>query len=184
MDERIDILNSNGDFTGQTAMKSEAHKNGWFHSTIHVWFYTTDGKILLQQRGKNKDTHPLLWDVSVAGHVGAGENILFSAIREVEEEIGLKVSEKELTKIGIFKSVQKHSKDLVDSEFHHTFLCELIVASEQLKKQESEVKQLKLISLKQFNTELKNLTAFSYVPHDTSYYETICEQILKKVNKN
>ena len=81
MDELIDILDSNGDFTGKTAMKSEAHKNGWFHATVHIWFYTTDGKILLQQRGKHKETHPLLWDVSVAGHVGAGEAIETSAIR-------------------------------------------------------------------------------------------------------
>ena len=78
MDELIDILDANGNLTNRTAMKSKAHKNGWYHQTVHVWFYTLDGKILLQQRSKNKDVFPLLWDVSVAGHIGAGENIKIS----------------------------------------------------------------------------------------------------------
>ncbi|VXC33745.1 Hydrolase (fragment) [Maribacter litoralis] len=44
MDELIDILDANGNLTNRTAMKSEAHKNGWYHQTVHVWFYTLDGR--------------------------------------------------------------------------------------------------------------------------------------------
>ena len=182
MDERIDILNSSGEFIGKTALKSDAHKNGWFHSTIHVWFYNSDGKILLQQRGKDKEVHPLLWDVSVAGHVGAGEDIKMSAIREVEEEIGLKVLSESLTKIGVFKSVQKHREDLVDCEFHHTFLCELRATFEQLTKQKSEVEDLKLIYLHQFVEEIWDISKFkNYVPHDSLYYDSVIEEIKKRL---
>ena len=48
MDELIDILTPEGKSTGKTALKSEAHKNGWFHATAHIWFFTSDEKILLQ----------------------------------------------------------------------------------------------------------------------------------------
>jgi len=178
MDELIDVLDSNGKPTGKTAMKSEAHKHGLFHPTVHVWFYTHNGQLLIQQRGKEKDIHPLLWDVSVAGHIGAGEDYESSAIREVSEEIGLEITKEELQKIGVFKSIQKHHNDLIDCEFHHTYLCELKTPLSNLKKQDSEVNALKLISLIQFSEEtwgMANLT--KYVPHGMEYYKSIIKAI-------
>lgn len=182
MDELIDILDTQGDITGKTAMKSEAHKKGWFHATVHIWFYTSDRKILLQQRGKNKVTHPLLWDVSVAGHIGAGEEIELSAIREIQEEIGLTVLKKDLEKIGVFKSVQKHNNSLLDCEFHHTYLSELNVSLRELVKQESEVEDLKLISLVQFSKEISALDNCKiFVPHNKEYYASVIKAIRKKL---
>ncbi len=181
MDELLDILDANGHYTGKTAMKSVAHKNGWFHPTVHIWFYTTDGKVLLQQRGKNKDTHPLLWDVSVAGHIGAGETPELGAVREIKEEIGLTVSPADLEKIGVFKYVQKHNDNLIDCEYHHTFLAELKVPLKSLKKQESEVDALALVSLRKFAEETWGMANLqNYVPYEPSYYQTIVSHIQKK----
>ena len=180
MDELIDILDSNGNFTGEVAMKSVAHKKGWCHSTVHIWLYTKDQRILVQLRGRNKDTHPLLWDVSVAGHIGAGEEIEIAAIREVEEEIGLGISKYNLEKIGVFKSIQKHSNELIDCEFHHTFLCELKVPLIDLTKQEDEVKDLKLIPLLQFSEDTFSEAHLNkYVPHEFDYYAKIISAIKK-----
>ena len=182
MDELVDILDAEGNFIGQTAMKSKAHKHGLFHPTVHVWFYTKNGQVLIQQRGKEKDTHPLLWDVSVAGHIGAGEDFESSAIREVSEEIGLKITTDELQKIGVFKSVQKHHDDLIDCEFNHTYLCELKTSLFNLKKQDSEVNALRLISLIQFSEETWGMANLAkYVPHEVEYYKTIIKAIKKRL---
>ena len=182
MDERIAILTSDGKFTGKTTLKSHAHRMGLFHATVHIWFYTSVGNILVQQRGRNKATYPLLWDVSVAGHIGAREAIKIAAIREVEEEIGLHITENNLKKIGVFKSVQKHRDDLVDCEFHHVFLCVLKVSLHQLKKQASEVEALKLISLLQFTEEIKLLKEHkNFVPHATEYYKSVIKSIKKSM---
>ena len=54
MDELVDILNSDGDYTGEQIMKSEAHKKGLYHPTVHIWFYTSDGKVLIQKRSSDK----------------------------------------------------------------------------------------------------------------------------------
>ena len=183
MDELIDILDANGNLTYRTAMKSKAHKNGWYHQTVHVWFYTLDGKILLQQRSKNKDVFPLLWDVSVAGHIGAGENIKISAVREIEEEIGLSIQPVALQKIGIYKSEHKHSDTLIDCEYHHTFIAELKIPLHALQKQESEVESLKLISIDQFKNEVTEVLKYNYVPHETAYYNTICTEIMKRLHQ-
>ena len=178
MDELIDILDTDGNMTGKTAMKSTAHKKGWFHQTVHIWFYTLKGEVLLQQRAKTKNIFPLLWDVSVAGHIGAGEGIEISVLREVKEEIGLTVARNLLEKIGVFKSIQKHGDDLIDCEFHHTYLCELKVPLEQLSKQKSEVADLQLIALDQLVAETSDKVQLKkYVPHDLKYYQIIFKSI-------
>lgn len=178
MDELVDRLDEEGNYTGQTILKSDAHRQGIFHPTVHIWFYTNQGEVLMQRRGEFKDTYPLLWDVSVAGHIGAGEDIYDAALREVKEEIGLTILKEDLTKIGVFKSIQEHSENLIDNEFHHTFLCELKTPLGTLKKQNSEVEALTMIPLIQFAEEIWGLAnAARYVPHSTEYYKTIIKSI-------
>ncbi len=182
MDELIDSLDEQGKFTGKTILKSAAHRHGVFHHTVHIWFYNKSGEVLIQQRGKFKDTYPLLWDVSVAGHIGAGEEIYKAAIREVKEEIGLNIAKEDLLKIGVFKSRQQHGKNLIDNEFHYTFLCDLKVPFSTLKKQDSEVEALTMIPLIKFAEEVWGLAnTAKYVPHSTEYYKTIIKSIKEQL---
>jgi isopentenyldiphosphate isomerase len=182
MDELVDILDDKGNPTGETALKSEAHRKAYFHPTVHVWFYNKQGQILLQQRGKNKETHPLLWDVSVAGHVGAGEHLETAAVREVFEEIGLTIEIKDLEKIGVFKSVQRLREDLTDCEFHHTYVSELLVDLQELKKQDSEVADLALFPLTRFAEETWGMANLKkYVPHGVTYYQTIVKTVKSRL---
>ncbi|MBO0341267.1 MAG: NUDIX domain-containing protein [Bacteroidota bacterium] len=178
MDERVDILDEQGKPTGESCLKSEAHRNGLLHPTIHVWLYTPDGRVLIQQRGENKASHPLLWDVSVAGHVSAGEEVITAAIREVEEEVGLTISESDLEPLGTYKAIHKISENFIDAELHHIFLCKLQVPLNQLKKQENEVADLALVPLFKFAEETWGLASMGkYVPHGPTYYKTIIKEI-------
>lgn len=178
MDEHVDILDEQGNPTGKSCLKSEAHRKGLLHPTVHIWLYTPDGRVLIQQRGKNKATHPLLWDVSVAGHVGAGEKIITAAIREVEEEVGLTISESDLESLGTFKAIHKIAEDFIDAELHHIFLYQLKLSLNQLKKQESEVEDLTLVPLFKFAEETWGLASVGkYVPHGPTYYKTIIKAI-------
>ena len=181
MDELIDILDENGNLTGQTCLKSQAHLKGYFHPTVHVWLYTSDGKVLFQKRATNKKTFPGLWDVSVAGHIGAGENVIEAAVREVQEEIGLVVKAADLEKIGYFLSIHQHSKTLLDKEFHHTFICELEVPLSQLVKQESEVDALDLMDLETFKSKVEHKQLDGFVPNDSSYYATVIKEISQRL---
>lgn len=147
MDELIDILTSEGKPTGKTALKSEAHKNGWFHATVHIWLYTKEEKILLQKRAMNKKVFPGLWDISVAGHIGAGEAILQAATREIQEEIGLKLYPKDLIKIGTRIHQVSHANGIKDNEFHHVFIGELKTPIHKLTMQTEEVDALQLFDL-------------------------------------
>ena len=181
MNELIDILDASGNLTGKTCLKSEAHKNGWFHNTAHVWFYTSQGKILLAQRAASKTIFPLLWDVSVAGHIDAGESVIEGAIREVKEEIGLCLNKNELEKIGISKCLQTYGDSIKDYEFHHTFISKLKTPIKSLSIQKEEVNAVKLVTMNQFKTLLTNSKNNShFVKTNYAYYEFILKTIKQK----
>ncbi len=179
MDELVDILDEQGHSTGKTALKSEAHAKGWFHPTVHIWCYSKKRNILLQQRGRYKETFPLKWDISVAGHVGAGESITNGAIREVEEEIGVQITADQLEKIAVFKSEKRHSKTLFDREFNHTFLC-LLNEKTILKKQDSEVEALRWIALDEFK-EWVATEHTGLVPNTEQRYQRIILEIESRI---
>jgi isopentenyldiphosphate isomerase len=177
MDELIDILTPKGKPTGKTALKSEAHKNGWFHATAHIWFFTVDQKILLQKRALTKKVFPGIWDISVAGHIGAGEGILEGAKREVLEEIGLKLKDEDLIKIGTRIHQVEHENGIKDNEHHHVFIAELKVDLTTLTMQQEEVDGLELWELSVLK-ETKNLENV-LLPQFHSYYASVYDKIVQ-----
>ncbi|RAJ16353.1 NUDIX hydrolase [Olleya aquimaris] len=182
MDELIDIVTKDGFPTGQSVLKSEIHKKGYFHNTAHVWFYTTQGEILLQQRAASKVICPLLWDVSVAGHIDAGETITSGAVREIQEEIGLTIAESDLEKIGVFDCFQSYPNGIIDNEFHHTFIALLTVPLSKLTPQKDEVEDLKLVSISAFKSLLDNSnTNGHFVASNYNYYQAVLQSIAKKL---
>ena len=85
--EYIDVLDENGVKTGEILSRREIHKRGLWHRAIVVAVINEKNEILLQQRSMNKDKNPGLWDISVAGHVSAGQDAISAAVREIYEEI-------------------------------------------------------------------------------------------------
>ncbi|NVJ88586.1 MAG: NUDIX domain-containing protein [Flavobacteriaceae bacterium] len=175
MDELIDILTPEGKPTGKTALKSEAHKHGWFHATVHIWLFTSDEKIMLQKRAKTKKVFPGLWDISVAGHIAAGESIIEAAKREVFEELGLSISDKELIKIGTRVHKVSHANGIQDNEHHQVFICELKQPLEDLSIQKEEVEAVALFDL----AVLKNTKNLENVllPRFHDYYCSVYDKI-------
>ena len=182
MDELIDILTLEGKSTGKTALKSEAHKNGWFHATAHIWFFTSDEKILLQKRALTKKVFPGIWDISVAGHIGAGEEILEGAKREVFEEIGLILEDKDFIKIGTRIHQVNHENGIQDNEHHHVFIAELKTPISELTMQPEEVAGLELWDLKVLK-ETKNLENV-LLPRFHEYYVTVYNKIISYLKEN
>ena len=177
-DELIDILDKNGEFTGEIRLKSEAHRLGLYHATVHLWLYTVDGRILLQKRVDHKDTFPGLWDISVAGHIEAGELKKNAAIRETKEELGLSISKDQLEFIGVRLARKQPKTNLLDNELNHIYLSILNQPISSLRLQSDEVANIKLLSTKDFKKEINDsILQKKYVPHGDEYYNFICEEI-------
>jgi len=94
--ELLDIVNTEDQVIGQAA-RSDIHAQGLLHRACHMLLFNTAGQVFLQKRSKLKDESPGLWDSSAAGHVDSGEQYLSCAVRELEEELGLRVEADALT---------------------------------------------------------------------------------------
>ena len=71
--------------------RDDVHRLGLRHRASHVLIFDLAGRIFLQKRGLHKDNNPGLWDSSVAGHVDNGESYDQCCMREIEEEIGIRL---------------------------------------------------------------------------------------------
>lgn len=93
-DELVDIFDDDMNHIG-TAMKYEAREKALWHKIFFCWIikYEENGnhKIWFQLRSKTKHVHPGLLDTSASGHLSADESDR-AGVREIEEEIGLKVN--------------------------------------------------------------------------------------------
>lgn len=178
IDEWVDLVDPSGRPTGETVLKSDAHRKGLLHPTVHIWCYSGDGRILLQQRGVRKSTFPLKWDVSVAGHIGAGEGPIKAALREIEEEIGLDMQVEHLQKIGLHQSLNHHDNGIIDAEIHHVFLLKLDPEKVTLSAQPEEVEALEWWPLRDYQKELERSGSDArFVPLDPQYRVMVLEAI-------
>ncbi|MBU61912.1 MAG: NUDIX hydrolase [Opitutae bacterium] len=75
------------------------HARKLFHRAVHVLILDATDRILVQKRSLAKDSAPGLWCSSCSGHLDAGEGYLPAALRELDEEVGLKISPENLAQI-------------------------------------------------------------------------------------
>ena len=141
MSELIDILNPNGTLSGKAAERSDIHKTGDWHGSVHVWLIDKiNGDILLQQRAKAKESFPGMLDAPVAGHIDAGESPRDAAIREALEEIGLAIDPGRLELIGVHRLIIEHpERGFVSREFNYVFACEADIHDLDLKRDPAEI---------------------------------------------
>ena len=98
--------------------RSEVHRLGLLHRAVHVLVFNSRGQIFLQKRSMMKDRQPGLWDSSASGHVDSGENYDATAVREVWEEIGLKLTKPPARLFKIAAGPE------TDQEFVWVYRCE------------------------------------------------------------
>lgn len=122
MSEILNYFNQDYQKLGQ-ATRAEIHEKGLWHETFHCWIYTyVEGELSLyfQQRACQKKDFPNQLDISAAGHLLATEGVS-DGLREVEEELGLKLAYKSLESLGVFP-MSYDFQELKDREFTNIFL--------------------------------------------------------------
>lgn len=173
MDELIDIYNEKNEALNIIKMRSEAHKQGLWHRSAHIWIYNSKSEILLQLRSAGKIMFPGKWDVSSAGHIGAGEIPLESALRELKEEIGITAADEDLYFYKIFKQSSTYN-NLLDNEFHYAYFLKFNGDIGNLILQEEEVDEIRFYHTDFLKTEL-NKNPGNFVPQGKNWFEIISE---------
>lgn len=98
-EEIFDVVNERNEVIRQE-MRRTVHADGLWHRAVHLFVRNPSGAIFLQKRSHLKDSKPEKWDSSASGHLDSGEDYLTSAVRELEEELGIKTTADQLTLLG------------------------------------------------------------------------------------
>ena len=91
-EEIFDVVNERDEVVGQ-GTRREVHRLGLKHRAVHVLVFNARGEVFLQKRSMKKDIAAGKWDSSASGHLDTGEDYDACAVREVREEIGLRLSQ-------------------------------------------------------------------------------------------
>jgi isopentenyldiphosphate isomerase len=91
-EEIFDVVNERDEVIARHP-RSEVHRLGLKHRAVHVLIFNARGEIFLQKRSMAKDTFPGVWDSSASGHLDTGEDYDECAVREVGEELGLRLAQ-------------------------------------------------------------------------------------------
>lgn len=174
MEELVNIYDEEtGEKTDKIITKTQAHKEGVFHSAIHILIINKGKtKILLQKRCKEKKFYPNMWDISVGGHISANEEPLETAKRELKEELGLNAEEYE------FKFLKKIKEEFIDNEinskeFVYTYIIKEDIDSSKIKLQKEEVSDYKWVDKKELEELILNK---EIINHEEEF--TIIKEIL------
>jgi len=174
-EEMIDLLSADGTPLGHAKAKSLVHRDGDLHRTAHLWIVTPDRRVLLQLRASKKVNHPSFWDVSVAGHIDAGETAVDAAIREACEELGIALRAEELRHVATLRERWViEDRGYVDNEIQEVYLVRREVDTGALVLQESEVDDVALVPLDEFREQVMRRDA-TMVGHWSEYERVIAE---------
>ena len=157
MSELLDVLDEKGNYLDIQKERNDIHAQGLWHRAIAVFVVNNNGQVLLQKRSAYKKFWPNMWDVSIGGHTDANEFGYQTAVREAQEELGIKLVPQDLTYIGCTRS-QSHHDGIIDNMFNEYFVIFSDLDPATLKLQLEEVCQTKFVS----PSELKDMMDDGY----------------------
>lgn len=99
-DELLDLVDDADNVIG-TVLRSETMAKKLSHfRVINAFIINSKGQIWTPRRAATKRIFPLCLDMSVGGHVGAGEPYDLAFERETEEETGIKIADVKWRTLG------------------------------------------------------------------------------------
>ena len=161
MEEKFDVLNELGEFTGEIATRVECHKKGLWHRAVYAFIIDDKGNILLQKRSENKKLWPNMWDVTVGGHVDTGEFGRQALIREVKEELGIEIKDDDVKYLIGSTSINEQG-DIINKHYNECYLITKNIDISDIKIQKEEVSEVRYFSkdelLKRISNNYEGLT--------------------------
>lgn len=153
MAEIWDIYDIYRNKTGRTMERGSNFKEGDLHLVVHLCIFNTNGELLIQQRQKDKEGFPNMWDISVGGSALADETPQQAVMRETLEELGICID---------LSQIRPQFTINFDQGFDDTFLVIADVDLNSLTLQEEEVQDAKWASRQEI---FKMMTEGSFIPY-------------------
>ncbi len=149
--ELIQIVNEEGNFTGQILDKDEAHNRNLLHNEVAAFIINDNNQVLLQRRSSSKRFNPNKWALC-AGHVDANESLKSAILREIKEEIGLELREDE---IFLYKEREISIRDK-NSHITYYYYAKSNKSEDDFIIQKEELSEVKWFNIKDVILMIKN----------------------------
>lgn len=173
MIEKLDVLNELGQFKGEVATREECHTKGLWHRAVYAFIIDDKSNVLLQKRSSSKKLWPNKWDVTIGGHVNAGEFGRQALIRECKEELGIEIKDDDIKYIVSTTSVY-NKNNYINNHYDECYLITKNINIDDLNLQKEEVSDARYFSKEELINRINN-----------NYYEltekTVSWSILKKI---
>lgn len=179
--EYLDILDENGNKTGEKDTRENIHKLGLLHSEVAAFIYTDTGKVVLQKRKSNKATYAGVWSIT-GGHVLTGEKNEEAIIREIKEEINIKIEKERVEFVTIYKS-KKVKDDIINNKFFSIYIVK--ISEEEFNKiemQNEELEDIKLFSIDEIEALLDSDDKHYKFPQKSEMAIMIIKEKITKYN--
>ena len=101
-DETVEEVDITGTFVGLVSRR-EMRARSLGHRSVFVAVLSHAGQLLVHRRAETKDVWPGFWDVAVGGVCAPGETWHVAAVRELEEELGVRDVPVEMLGTGAYR---------------------------------------------------------------------------------
>ena len=154
--EKWDLYTLDRVKTNRVITRGDDIPKNLYHLVVHVCIFNAKNQMLIQQRQTFKKGWPNMWDVTVGGSAMIGENSRQAAMREVAEELGLKI-DLEKTPPVITKYFSEGFDDI--------YILEKEIDISDLKLQYEEVQAIKWAGIEEI---LDMIGLKKFIPYDES----------------
>jgi isopentenyldiphosphate isomerase len=136
--EVIEIYNANMVRIGEMDRR-QAHIEGRWHKTFHLWIVDRSNESLLfQKRSPHVENFPSMLDITAAGHLEKDEDVQ-DGIREVEEELGIKLLFEDMHFLGYRVEVADQENGQFNREYQAVYLIDTDLSLNEYKPDPDEV---------------------------------------------
>ena len=153
-EEYLDIVDENGNLTGEKELRSIVHAKGLWHRTVHIYFYRVKNnaiEILVHLRSAFKDLDPNKWDTRFGGHIDSGKSEEEAVAKELKEETGIQINLRDLLK----GKIRKYD-GIKNKEFFSTYYYNFLGNGEELSFDDGEVQEVKWMSENEIINAMQN----------------------------
>lgn len=160
--EVVDIYDENKNKTGKTKIRhKDSLELGEYIVGVQAIIINSDKQILISQRSQSKELAPLKWECN-GGALLSGEDVIEGLIREIYEELGIKLQKDK----AIFLKTAKNNH-----RFKEIYLFEEDIEISQLEFKDGEVETAKWVDIDEFMDMFNNGAIVHNVDFDDKDYE-------------
>ena len=140
--EERDLYDKNSNKTGLTYFKGDVIPSGYYPMVVMIAIQNSKGEFLMQKRVERKGGG---WGVT-GGHPKKGESCLEGIITEVQEELGINISNQEIIEFN---------SGCDGTDCYKMYYTKLDLNIEDFKIQEEELSEVKWFSIKKLEEMVK-----------------------------